>query len=272
MDSSQPDPRPPTRALASSQLDASSSSERLARAAQGAEQLCAALWEELREELCYPPADARVTRAAELAGQLAQVCASVAELARRCTPISSEMMGTRAVISEVPAGPLLESPAGSAEISIRDARGEGPAAWVRAVGGRLECYQRDARPFAALLVEVTDAERLSDVEAAEEITRLLARVQTVLRQELRPTDDVTLESPGRWWLTLVQMDAHAARAVGERLVKAIRSLAGDFGLTPRIAIGIASCPEDGHDAASLAAHADVGLYAARVAGRTLPPA
>ena len=41
-----------------------------------------------------------------------------------------------------------------------------------------------------------------------------------------------------------------------------------YGLTncaERVAIGVAVCPEDGRQAAALAAHADVGLFAARSA-------
>ncbi|HEY3758350.1 MAG TPA: diguanylate cyclase [Solirubrobacteraceae bacterium] len=284
VDPDQLDPYRSARAPADGQPEAGST-ERLARAARAAEQLCAALWDALHEELRRSPPDARGTPVAELAVRLAQVCASVAELARRCTPLVPATTGARAAIGEAPESPPFpkppalpesspspEPPASSEEISIRDARGEGPSAWVRAVGDRLQHYQRDTQPFAALLVEVTEAARLSDGEPAGDIAQLLARVQPALCQELRPVDDVTLESPGRWWLTLAQTDAQAARAVGERLVEAICSLGGELGLAPTIAIGIASCPEDGRDAASLAAHADVGLYAARVAGRTLPPA
>jgi GGDEF domain-containing protein len=268
VDPSQPDRRLPKDVTAPERLHADSS-ERLARAARAAEQLCATLWEALHEELRVSPPNAFGTGVAELAERLAQVCASVVDLARRSPPVSPEPAGARA---ELTAKPFPEPPVVSTEIEIRDARGEGPSAWVRAVGGRLESYRRDAQPFAVLLVEITDAEHLAGVEPGAEIARLLARVQAALRQELRPVDDATLESPGRWWLTLAQMDAYAARVVAERLVKTVRSLAGDLGVTPHTAIGIASCPEHGHDPASLAAHADVGLYAARAAGRTLPPA
>jgi GGDEF domain-containing protein len=271
MDPSQSDPRLPTSAAASGQRDAGSA-ERIARAARAAEQLCAALWEALHEELRGSPAEVAGTQAAELAERLAQVCASVADLARCSTPVSLATARARAVVPEVAAESFPEPPATSREIAIRDARGEGPSVWVQVVGYRLERYRRDARPFAALLVEVADAEGLPGAQPAAEHARLLARVQAALRQELRPVDDLTLESPGRWWLTLAHTDAHAARTVAARLVETVNSLTREPAAAPRIAIGIASCPEDGHDAASLAAHADVGLYAARAAGRTLPPA
>jgi hypothetical protein len=259
----------PASAAAPGRLDAGAA-ERLARAARAAEQLCAALWEALHEELRRSSPDTPGTQVAELVGRLAQVCGSLAVLARSSTSPSLARSGARA--ADLAAEPLPESPASTPEIAIRDTRGEGPSAWVRAVGGRLERYRGDTRPFAALLVEIADVGLLSEAEPAVEVARLLDRVQAALREELRPVDDVTLESPGRWWLTLAQMDAHAARAVAERLVAKVRSLATDLGAAPQVAIGIASCPEDGQDAASLAAHADVGLYAARAAGRALPPA
>jgi predicted signal transduction protein with EAL and GGDEF domain len=34
-----------------------------------------------------------------------------------------------------------------------------------------------------------------------------------------------------------------------------------------VAVGTAVCPQDGREAAALAAHADIGLLAARAAGR-----
>ncbi|HUB76029.1 MAG TPA: hypothetical protein VL977_03185 [Solirubrobacteraceae bacterium] len=68
------------------------------------------------------------------------------------------------------------------------------------------------------------------------------------------------------------MDAQGARAVAERVAAAVRSLAAELAVAPQIAIGIAGCPQDDRDAARLAAHADIGLHAARAAGRALPPA
>jgi predicted signal transduction protein with EAL and GGDEF domain len=39
-----------------------------------------------------------------------------------------------------------------------------------------------------------------------------------------------------------------------------------------VAIGFAVCPDDGNEPAALAARADVGVYAARAAGRATAPA
>jgi len=48
----------------------------------------------------------------------------------------------------------------------------------------------------------------------------------------------------------------------------VASGASHRGVPLAVTIGSAVCPDDGTDAAALAARADVGLYAARAAGRT----
>ena len=48
-----------------------------------------------------------------------------------------------------------------AEIEIRDQRREeGPGAWISSIGAQLERFERDGAPFAVLLVELVDIERL----------------------------------------------------------------------------------------------------------------
>jgi GGDEF domain-containing protein len=266
-----------------------SARERLARAAQAAEGLCAALWEALQEELRSPDAHERSQAVADLAERLAQVCSAIADLAGRAARDRGDSPPARAsasapasasasasvVPSDAPAdgvpASFPEPPAPAREIAIHDARGEGPAAWVQAIGASLERYVRDALPFAVLLVEVLDVERLVETEPAAEIASLLAHVEGALRRELRPRDGITLESRGRWWLTVPQADARGAWTLAERLARAARGATEYRGVPPEVVIGIATCPEDGRDAATLASHADVGLYAARAAGRSLPP-
>ncbi len=276
------DPRSRSSSEAHAPLDVPAA-ERLARAARAAEGLCAVLWETLHDELRPPHAYARSERVAGLAERLAQICSAVADLADTATPetLTSEMLPSEPSSAEpvaaygaygdVTPAPFPEPPASPQEIAIHDARGEGPAAWVQAIGGSLERHARDGLPFAVLLVEVLDVERLARAEPAAEIAHLLTQLEGVLRQELRPHDAITLESRGRWWLTVPLLDARGARSLAERLARAARSAASHRGAPLKVAIGIAACPEDGRDAATLAAHSDVGLYAARSAGQPLPP-
>lgn len=146
----------------------------------------------------------------------------------------------------------------AAEIEIRDVRGaDGPKSWVGAIGGELDRFAADGRPFSVLLVEA--------VEGAER-----SGVDELLRRELRRAGEgeldpgtLTRERPGRYWLLARGRDRQAGQELADRLMGAAR-----MGAAPLVlAVGIASCPQDGTQAAALAAHADVGLYAARAALR-----
>jgi GGDEF domain-containing protein len=154
------------------------------------------------------------------------------------------------------------------EIEIRDERSaEGPAAWIDSIGRRLERHEQDGVPFAVLLVELVDLERLRHAEPAEELARLIDQVEDALARVLRPADSLTRERPGRYWLLAPQTDGPGARALLERIARGVRFSASHRGTPLEVAVGVAVCPDDGRRASELAAHADVGLYAARAAGR-----
>jgi GGDEF domain-containing protein len=162
------------------------------------------------------------------------------------------------------ASPEIASP----EIEIRDERSaEGPTAWIDSIGRRLERYEQDRSPFAVLLVELVDIERLRHAEPAEELARLIDRVENALARVLRPADTLTRERPGRYWLLAPRTDGPGGHALVEQVASAVRTSVSHRGTPLEVAMGVAVCPEDGRRASELAAHADVGLYAARAAGR-----
>jgi hypothetical protein len=203
--------------------------------------------------------------------------ASGARLARECARVPEP--GRRAVIVDerVPAASLPPSSlaAGTDEIEIRDVRegrlerGEhGPAAWIGSIGAELEQFERGARPFAVLLVELLEIERLHAEEPPEELLALGARMEQALAEELgSAVGSLTRERPGRCWLLMTETDRDRAHELAKRLARAVASRASNRGTPLKVAIGVAICPEDGREAAVLAAHADVGLYAARAAVR-----
>jgi GGDEF domain-containing protein len=160
------------------------------------------------------------------------------------------------------------------EIEIRDERGEeGPAAWIGSIGRRLQRFEQDGLPFAVLLVELVDTERPRRAELSAELDTLISHLEGALAEELRPVADrpagsLTRERPGRYWLLVGETDGNGARALAERLVRAVSSRAIRWGAPLAVAVGTAVCPEDGGEAAVLAAHADLGLYAARAPGRS----
>jgi GGDEF domain-containing protein len=248
--------------------------ERLARAARGAHDLSDALWASLHESLAGAGGEGEAgsegvavraggVRAAELAQRLADVSAALVLLA------SAEHL----LSPPAPLEPPEPSPV-EAAIQIHDTREEAPAhpsAWTHSIGRRLERYGEDHLPFAVLLIEVLDIDRLAHAEPRDELARLTTQVERAVGAELRPADVLTHEARGRYWLVTPETDAPGARRLAERLARAVRLAAQHRGVPLEVAIGISVCPEDGQDAAALAAHADVGVYAARAAGRSIAP-
>jgi hypothetical protein len=134
-------------------------------------------------------------------------------------------------------------------IAARDAR-QGPAAWIGSIGGQLEAFEQDRRPFAVLLIEMLEPAAALDAREA------MRALQDRLGQWRGLT--LTREGPGRYWLLAPGAD----RAGAESLRDLVESPPGEARGGPA-AVGIALCPEDGRDAAGLAAHADLDLYASR---------
>jgi GGDEF domain-containing protein len=149
---------------------------------------------------------------------------------------------------------------------------EGPAAWISSIGRRLERYADDGRPFAVLLIEVADVERLRHAESGDELARLVGEVERALSGELRPADVLTREAVGRYWLVTPETDRPGSKTLAERLARAVSAAASHRGVPLQVAIGASVCPDDGLQPAALAAHADMGVYAARASGRTTAPA
>jgi GGDEF domain-containing protein len=168
----------------------------------------------------------------------------------------------------------------SRQIEIRDERaGEGPAAWIGSIGQQLQRFALDGLPFAVLLVELTEMERVRREQGAAAADRLALSAEELLSGELREPAQraepgaraepalLTRERPGRYWLLAPGADRTGAKLLAERMARALGALGVAGGRPVAVAIGTASCPQDGTEAAALAAHADVGLYAARSAVR-----
>jgi hypothetical protein len=151
-----------------------------------------------------------------------------------------------------------------AEIEIRDERREeGPAAWIGSIGSQLERYGQDGVPFAVLLIEPVEIERLCHTESPGE----LAHVAEDLEEALATiwSGSVTRQRPGRYWLIAPAVNRLGARELAERLQRDLAPALLYRGAPLELAVGTAACPDDGSEASALAAHADVGLYAARSA-------
>jgi len=133
--------------------------------------------------------------------------------------------------------------------------------WLAAVRARAATAPRR---FAVLVVEVVDADRL--LTAGGRDAAIVERAEGAVRAAVRPGDVVVRERAGRVWVVADGLDGEGARALGEHVAGALAADAGTHGAAPVVAVGLAACPADGSDAATLAARADERLFAARAAG------
>ncbi|HTA32336.1 MAG TPA: hypothetical protein VK721_02845 [Solirubrobacteraceae bacterium] len=181
----------------------------------------------------------------------------------RMAPVAASFAGEPVRSREAPASLAPDAPA--VEIAIRDERREeGPAAWIGLIGAQLERFERDRAPFAVLLVELVDIERLQRPDHVDDLARKVIEMERALTGALGAwAGSFTRERPGRCWLVAPETDLVGAELLAERLARAVAARATHRGGSLALAIGTAVCPEQGREASALAAHADVGSYAAR---------
>ena len=151
------------------------------------------------------------------------------------------------------------------EIAVRDERaGEpGAAPWIAAISRRLRGFELDRRPFAVLLLELRELDRLRAALAPHQLDRLSAEVEQAIAELLAGEGEEPIaQGQGRYWLIAPARDAAAAGELARRIGDA---LPGRVGAGASVLVGIAVCPVHARSAAGLAAHADVDLYAARTA-------
>lgn len=167
-------------------------------------------------------------------------------------------------------------------IAIRDVRGEHSFAatgeregagngreappWLTAVQRALDAHRQSREPFAVLLVELLDAERLPITQPSADAVGQVREAEAAMVERLRPADTLMREADGRYWLIAPDTDAPLARAVTSALAEAVRRAGAQRGAQLEIAVGIALCPDHGLDSAALVGHAEVDLFAAQATG------
>jgi GGDEF domain-containing protein len=155
------------------------------------------------------------------------------------------------------------STAGGGGFAVRDERaGQADAApWIAAISRRLRVFEQDHRPFAVLLLELRELDRLRAALAPQELDRLSADVARAISELLAGAGEEPIaQGPGRYWLIAPARDAAAARELARRITD---PLPGRVEAAASVLVGVAVCPGNARSAAGLAAHADVDLYAAR---------
>lgn len=134
---------------------------------------------------------------------------------------------------------------------------------------RLDRYADSREPFAVLLLELLDAERLRLAHSPVDAGREVRDVEAAIVEQLRPADALVREAEGRYWLIAPHTDRAAARGLAIKIAGAARRSASRQGVSLEVAAGIAICPQHGDQVEALIGHAEVDLYAAESAGTLL---
>jgi len=209
-------------------------------------------WGILRSGLGVDP-DPRLV--SDLAERLARVAAAITVAA---------LAGTAAAPPDEPFL-LHDARAPVAEPASEPAPARDP--WLRPIEFALARQARTAEPFAVLLVDLDDVERLV---AVREVTGALAeaveQVERAVRGQIRGDDALVRERIGRHWIVASGFDELAGRDLAERIAAAVRTSASLDGAPLTASIGLAIAPGDGVTADALVEHADTGAFAARAAG------
>jgi GGDEF domain-containing protein len=131
----------------------------------------------------------------------------------------------------------------------------------------LEDDGRAGRPFALLLAELDDRWRLDLIEgSAAPGAGLSEQFLDAARTVMRESDAAVPGDEGRVWLIADGVTRAGAEAIARRLEGAVRGLGSWRGAPLTAAVGVALHPQDGQDAAALAARAEEGVFAAAAAG------
>jgi len=209
-------------------------------------------------------------RLRELQGPAARERAGTARAAGEAVIVDERTQPTDASLAREPAHSRESQPLSvpldlPPEIEIRDERrDEGPAAWIGLIGAQLERFEQNRLPFAVLLVELVDVERVRRAGHAEDLAQMADQMEQALTGALGAwAGSFTRERLGRCWLVAPETDVVGAELLAERLTRAVAARSSHRGASLEVAIGTAVCPEQGREASALAAHADVGAYAAR---------
>jgi len=238
------------------------------------------LWNAIADGLRAP--DPELVSA--LAARLGHVCDVVAASALATAPVAAPAapaveesprlaaVPDDAPVQAAPVVPPAPAPAPSVPADVFPTVSASPPMddrhepWATAVVRRVERLLLSGSPVAVLAVDIDGAELLLASDLHGEARSVLDRVERALRDELRPGDAAVRERDGRLWIVGGGTTLEGARALGRRLANAA-SNAGTVAGTPlQASVGIAISPDDGTDAASLVAHADEGVFAARAAG------
>ena len=129
--------------------------------------------------------------------------------------------------------------------------------------------QRGGSSLALMFMDLDHFKNVNDSLGHGIGDELLISVARRMRQQVREQDTVARLGGDEFVLLLPGTDADGAAHLAQKVLDAIAQpfQVGEHELMVTPSIGIAVYPQDGHDLASLAQHADVAMYRAKEDGR-----
>jgi diguanylate cyclase (GGDEF)-like protein len=131
-------------------------------------------------------------------------------------------------------------------------------------------YERYARPFAVLMLDVDSFKRFNDTYGHEAGDRVLKEVAAVLRSAVRDADLAARMGGEEFVVLLPEAGLRSAAEAAERIRRMVEVRAVPFegrSLLVTVSIGVAAVPDCTDTAGSVLALADAALYRAKEAGR-----
>jgi diguanylate cyclase (GGDEF)-like protein len=136
--------------------------------------------------------------------------------------------------------------------------------WLRILLAEQARYEH---PFAIVLIDIEGLGRINDAYGRDAGDRTLTAVATVVGNQIRNVDQAFRTGDDEFCVLAPHATAEQARPVAERLAGVFESAQAEDGPRIAIAVGIASCPENGNEADRLLEAAQQASYAAKAEGQ-----
>jgi GGDEF domain-containing protein len=138
--------------------------------------------------------------------------------------------------------------------------------WMGALHDELVRAQRTGSPLSLLLVELEDADRVLAADGEHEAAATFGRFARAVRGVARRQDILACESDARAWVIARDTARAGARALGERIVGAVRESHHWRGAPLTVSLGVAVFGEDGRDGDELIQAAEEAMFVAAASG------
>jgi diguanylate cyclase (GGDEF)-like protein len=134
------------------------------------------------------------------------------------------------------------------------------------LGRLVGMHKRYGHPFAVLLLDVEGLKRINDAYGESAGDELLVGIAQTLGGTIRSVDMPVRMGGDEFCVVAPEQTASGGRALGHRIATALDRLNGPGGQPPHISIGVASCPQHGHEGGQLLERADGAMYRAKASG------